>query len=92
MTHIAEDGTIVIEAEEPQQCDLCGKVAELRPYGPNEECVCLDCGMKDIRSVKRQFDKRFYGDKDHIHQTPGNLHGSFHPGDGICTICGRAIW
>ena len=47
-----ERGGFVIEAEENQQCDLCGKIAELRPYGPNGECVCFACGMKDEESAK----------------------------------------
>ena len=47
-----------IEPEPPQQCDLCGKVGELRPYGPKGECVCFDCGMKDEEAAIRQFAKR----------------------------------
>ena len=50
-----------ISAEKPQQCDLCGKVAELRPYGPNGECVCFDCGMKDEAAAEHQFVKRVLG-------------------------------
>ena len=38
---------IFIGPEASQQCDLCGKIAELRPYGPQGECVCFECGMKD---------------------------------------------
>lgn len=53
-----EHGVFVIEAENQQQCDLCGKVAELRPYGPNGECVCFDCGMKDEESARKQFSRR----------------------------------
>lgn len=53
-----EHGMFVIEAENEQQCDLCGKVAELRPYGPNGECVCFDCGMKDEESARKQFSRR----------------------------------
>lgn len=45
----------LIYGEKPQQCDLCGEVAELRPYGPNGECVCFECGMKDEKAAKRQF-------------------------------------
>lgn len=37
----------IIYAEKPQQCDLCGKVEELRPYGPRGEAICFECGMKD---------------------------------------------
>ena len=35
-----------------QQCDLCGKVAELRPYGPNGEAICFECSMKDKKTTE----------------------------------------
>lgn len=34
-----------IAEELPQVCELCGKVAECRPYGPNDEQICFDCAM-----------------------------------------------
>ncbi len=40
---------------EHDECELCGKVAELRPYGPNGESICADCGMKDEATVKKKF-------------------------------------
>lgn len=49
------NGVFIIEAEEEQQCDLCGKIAELRPYGPNGECICFECGMKNEEAAKRAF-------------------------------------
>lgn len=49
------EGGLVLEREKPQQCDLCGKMAELRPYGPNGECVCFACGMKDEDAAQRAF-------------------------------------
>ena len=52
---------LIIEVEQPQQCDICGTIAELRPYGPNGECVCFDCAMKDKPAAKRQFIKRLDG-------------------------------
>lgn len=33
----------IIEAEPPQQCDECGQIAELRPYGPDGRTICFDC-------------------------------------------------
>jgi hypothetical protein len=45
----------ILYKEKPQQCDLCGKIAELRPYGPNGECICFECGMKDEKTTKRKF-------------------------------------
>ena len=57
----AKNGVVILEREQPQQCDLCGKIAELRPYGPNGEMVCFPCGMKDEAAARRQFSKLFDG-------------------------------
>lgn len=32
-----------IAQELEQVCELCGKIAECRPYGPNGEQICFDC-------------------------------------------------
>lgn len=37
------------------KCELCGKAAELRPYGPRGENICFACGMADEPTTKRQF-------------------------------------
>lgn len=42
-----------IAAEDDQVCELCGEIEETRPYGPNGERVCFDCGMKDRRAVAK---------------------------------------
>lgn len=47
--------SFIIAAEPAQQCDLCGKIAELRPYGANGECVCFQCAMKDEEATRRKF-------------------------------------
>jgi hypothetical protein len=44
-----------ISEEEPGTCELCGKIEELRPYGPNGEKVCFECGMKNEPAARRQF-------------------------------------
>lgn len=41
-------GFIAVETE--QACELCGIIAECRPYGPNDEQICFDCAMKDDES------------------------------------------
>lgn len=46
---------LIIEEENPQQCDFCSKIAELRPYGPNGEVICLNCAMEDEESTKQKF-------------------------------------
>lgn len=48
---------VIIEPEPEQQCDLCGKVAELRPYGPNGEKICFECGMKNRDTTEAAFKK-----------------------------------
>ena len=45
----------IISVEKPQQCDDCGEIKELRPYGPGGSMVCHPCGMKDEDEAKRQF-------------------------------------
>jgi hypothetical protein len=51
-------GRIVME-QPHGLCQLCGNVAETRPYGPNSEEVCFDCGMKDPAAAARGFERRF---------------------------------
>lgn len=49
-------------AEEPEQrCEFCGNVDECRPYGPNNEQICFDCGMKDPKTTERKFAQRVLG-------------------------------
>jgi len=50
--------TLVIEAEPPAKCELCDKVAELRPYGPKGENICFACGKKDLQAAAKAFAKR----------------------------------
>lgn len=33
--------------EMPQRCISCGIINETRPYGKNNEEICIDCGLKD---------------------------------------------
>lgn len=47
-----------------RQCELCGKVAETRPYGPKGEEVCFECGMKDEEAAKWQFRGHVLGETD----------------------------
>jgi hypothetical protein len=55
-------GIPVIEAEGDSRCELCGKLDETRPYGPNGERVCFECGMKDEEAAKRQMNKYLFGE------------------------------
>ncbi len=46
-----------------EACQMCGKVDELRPYGPNGEEVCFDCGMKDVAAAERGFRRLVLGEE-----------------------------
>jgi len=52
----------IIEKEEPDKCEECGKIAELRPYGKNGARICYKCGMKDEETLKKEFEKRLFGE------------------------------
>lgn len=56
MTHVVGN-LVIVEPERKQQCDECGKVAELRPYGKNGACICFQCAMKDENETKKNFAK-----------------------------------
>ena len=51
----------VICKEPNSKCDLCGKIDECRPYGPNGESVCFECGMKDEGAAAKAFAMRVLG-------------------------------
>ena len=51
----------MIEPEPDGECELCGMVAELRPYGPNGEHICHPCGMKDEAAANARFLDRVNG-------------------------------
>lgn len=55
-------GRSYISVEPESRCELCGKVAETRPYGPNGERICYQCGMKDEKTTKRMFAQKVLGE------------------------------
>lgn len=56
-------GPGIIIPEPPQMCELCGKVDECRPYGPNNEQICFDCGMKDTATTEKKMMSYIFGEK-----------------------------
>ena len=52
---------LIIEDEPNQQCDMCGNIDELRPYGPKGEKICYDCGMKDPETTRKMLHKYMFG-------------------------------
>ena len=62
MSYRTRDGVPVIAVEPDDVCELCGKVAECRPYGPRGERICFDCGMKDEETTKKMMNKILFGE------------------------------
>ena len=56
-------GLGIIQEESPQACEMCGVIDECRPYGPNNEEICFDCGQKDIETTERKMAAYIFGDK-----------------------------
>ena len=55
-------GNLVIIAPEPDdKCSDCGKMDELRPYGPNFARVCYDCAMKDEKGTTERMNLLLFG-------------------------------
>ena len=48
----------IVEREAPRKCELCGAMAELRPYGPNRENICAGCGHKNPEMTRRRMAER----------------------------------
>ena len=60
------DRVIMLEAREPEVCEDCGRLEELRPYGRKIEgkrqWVCLDCAQKDPKNAEEAFEERIRGE------------------------------
>jgi len=59
----AIDDDRLIQEQPPGRCDLCGAVKETRPYGPNGENVCFECGPGSgdpaaVRAAEAAFGRR----------------------------------
>lgn len=58
---------IMLEPREPEICEACGKLEELRPYGKKKAdgqrmWVCMPCAEKDPDELHRAFDERLEGE------------------------------
>lgn len=56
--------TTVIYPEAPRKCEMCGKVEECRPYGPNGEQICFSCAQKDLPGTEKRMRKILFGESE----------------------------
>lgn len=52
-----------IAAELDTACEMCGKIDECRPYGPNGEQICFECGMLNEEQTKQKMAEYIFGEK-----------------------------
>jgi hypothetical protein len=62
MSHRIGNVTIICPTPDAK-CDLCGKIDELRPYGPRGENICFDCAQKDPETTERQMNRILFGEE-----------------------------
>ncbi len=55
-------GLGIIEQQPDEVCEMCGAVDECRPYGPNDENICFECGLKDQETTERKMAKHIFGE------------------------------
>jgi hypothetical protein len=55
-------GRGIIAPEPDQVCEICGNIDECRPYGPEGEQICFDCGMKDPEMTKQKMAEYIFGE------------------------------
>jgi hypothetical protein len=53
-----------IATEPIRACELCGTIDECRPYGPNHEQICFECGMKDETTTRRRMNEYIIGEQN----------------------------
>ena len=56
-------GRGIIAQQADEVCEMCGKVDECRPYGPNDENICFDCAMKDPETTERKMAAYIFGEE-----------------------------
>lgn len=54
------NGILIIEETPDGACELCGAVGELRPYGPKNENICYNCGVKDPETTERKMEEHLF--------------------------------
>jgi len=60
---------VMLEPREPEICEECGKLEELRPYGHKKadgkrKWICFPCAHKDEAEMERAFDERMRGENE----------------------------
>lgn len=55
-------GPGLIEVEAKGLCQLCLARSETRPYGPNGEEICFECGVKNPLQSEKRMGQYLMGD------------------------------
>ena len=54
----------IIAQQADEVCEMCGKVDECRPYGPDDANICFDCATTkcDPKQVEMRMAKHIFGE------------------------------
>lgn len=57
-------GLGVIQEQPPECCEMCGKIDECRPYGPDGGNICFECATTkcDMAEVEKRMAKHIFGE------------------------------
>lgn len=50
----------ILQRTQPGLCELCGTLAELRPYGPGNKRICFACGQKDPKETRARMTEQLW--------------------------------
>ena len=55
-----------IAQQTDEMCEMCSKIDECRPYGPNDENICFDCAMNKVgeETVNKKMRAYIFGEDD----------------------------
>ena len=58
-------GLGIIQEQPPEVCEMCGKVDECRPYGPEGENICFGCATTkcDPAQGEKRMAKHIFGEE-----------------------------
>ena len=60
------NGIPIICPEEHNKCQMCGRMNETRPYGPNGIRICYDCGQTIPITVEHNMGIILFGEEGEL--------------------------
>lgn len=52
--------------KEEQNCSLCDRKSDTRPYGPGGSEICFDCGMVNLKTTRYNMSIKLFGENGEL--------------------------